>query len=67
MLNLKTPQVDIILIFLIPLCLKLFLNSFLVTPGSFMIQVKKELKCRLSDMHSLAQLGDIENKLKIQT
>ena len=28
---------------------------------------KKELKCRLSDMHSLAQLGDIENKLKIQT
>lgn len=40
MLNLKIPQVDIILISLIPLCLKLFLNSFLVTPGSFMIQVK---------------------------
>lgn len=55
MLNLKTPQVDIILISLIPLCLKLFLNSFLVAPGSFMIQEKKELKCRLSDMHSLAQ------------
>lgn len=55
MLNLKTPQVDIILIFLIPLFLKLFLNSFLVTPGGFMIQGKKELKCRLSNMHSLAQ------------
>ena len=55
MLNLKTPQVDIILISLIPLCLKLFLNSFLVTPGSFMIQEKKELKCGLPNMHSLAQ------------
>ena len=44
MLNLKTPQVNIILISLIPLCLKLFLNSFLATPGSFMIREKKGIE-----------------------
>lgn len=35
--------------------LEIVLNSFLVAPGSFIIQEKKELKCGLSDMHSLAQ------------